>query len=206
MRYAPEFFNRADVEEARGVILTPGGGMGTEERWVKETDWLAQRIFFPGRGLVIDYGCGIGRVSKVLNRPVLGVDISVFMLRHAVEYVNRTDFVGALPDAFKAMVDAGLRADGAIAIWSLQHVHDLEKAIYVLMTGIKPGGLFWLLDLCLRNVPAMDKNGDLTMLNDRKDVLAQIEPWCTFEDAQKLDIWPEDPGTETFLRRFRRRG
>ena len=110
IRYAPEFFNRATEEEARKVILSPGGGLTVEQRWEIETKWLAERLVFPDGGIVIDYGCGIGRVSKALRRPMLGVDISFDMLRMAASYVNRTDFAGVSPAAFRVLVEAGLRA------------------------------------------------------------------------------------------------
>jgi SAM-dependent methyltransferase len=203
MRYAPEFFNRTTFDEARAVVLTPGGGMGTDERWKVETDWLAERIRIPGDGLIVDYGCGVGRVSKLFERPTLGVDISFYMLRHAETYVNRKNFAAVSPEAFDAMVDAGLRADGAFAIWSLQHVLDLEKTVRTLMTGIAPGGWFWLLDLCERNVPAMD-GGRLVMMNDRKDVLDLIRPWCELVSEEPLDIWRETPRNGGVLRLFTR--
>ena len=204
-RYAPEFFNRTTFESAQSVSLTPGGGMGTAERWEKETAWLAKRIFFPGGDLVIDYGCGTGRVSKLFNRPVIGVDISPTMRSYALEYVNRTTFATVTPQCFRAMVAAGMRADGAMAIWAFQHVDEIEATVHVLMTGIKPKGLFWLLDLCERNVPALDKDGKLIMINDRKDMLSMLESWCDLEKEEKLDIWPEEPANGGYLRRFRRR-
>lgn len=203
MRYAPEFFNRATLDEARGVILTPGGGMGVDERWQKETPWLGERIKIPGDGIIVDYGCGIGRVSKLFSRPTIGVDISPYMLRHATTYVNRKNFAGVSPEAFEAMVDAGLRVEGAFSIWALQHVLDLERAVMTLMRGIRKGGRFWLLDLCERHVPCM-QGDSLIMANDKKQLLPMIEAWCRLESEEPLAIWRDQPSNGGTLRLFTR--
>jgi len=60
--YTPEIFDVRDIDEARRIILTAESGTTTDERWTKETPWLADRILehFPltERHVVIDFGCG----------------------------------------------------------------------------------------------------------------------------------------------------
>jgi hypothetical protein len=103
------------------------------------------------------------------------------------------------------MVAAGLRADGGFAVWALQHVLDLDRTVTALMTGIKSGGRFWLLDLCERHVPGTD--GDkLIMMDDRKNLLDLIHPWCGLESEEPLIIWRDQPRNGGVLRLFRRRG
>ena len=42
--YTPAIFDVRDVDEARRIILTAEAGTTTDERWAKETPWLADRI------------------------------------------------------------------------------------------------------------------------------------------------------------------
>lgn len=205
IRYYPEFFNQRTVDDAKSVILTAGGGLDVEQRWKVETDWLKQRIGIQDGGVVVDYGCGIGRVAKMLDRPVLGVDLSIIMLQYAVEYVGRKDFVAASPIAFRELVHSGFRASGAVAIWSLQHVADLYETVEVLMTGLQAGAPLYVLDLFERHVPGM-QGDEFVMVNDGRDLSQALEPWCELERKTVLDVWPEhmdNPGT---LCKFRRRG
>lgn len=205
MRYAPEFFNRHSLVEMRGVILSPNGGLTVDERWDIETKWLAERIKFPETGVVIDYGCGIGRMSAAIQRPVIGVDISLPMLMQAVAYVNRQDFMPVSPSALRELVLSGFRSSGAMAIWSLQHVHDLPETIEILMTGLRPGAPFWMLDLCERHIPAAKEDGELCMVDDGSDVLKALVHWCVVETAEKLDVWKEPLANPGWLYKFTRR-
>jgi SAM-dependent methyltransferase len=207
-RYAPEFFNRTTVEEMRGVILSPYGGLSVEERWKVETPWLAERIKFDSiqsdSGVVIDYGCGIGRMSKAIERPCIGVDISLPMLLQAVAYVGRQDFVPVAPMGLRLLVRAGFKARGAMAIWSLQHIPMLADAVECLMEALPEGRPFWLVDLCERAIPV--KTGEeFGMADDGRSVMAALEPWCDLESREPLDVWREDPGNKGALYRFRRK-
>ena len=73
--------------QAKNIILTPEGGTTTDGRWEKETEFLQQDIgeFLnpTEQMLILDYGCGIGRLAKELINNhacrVLGVDISASM-------------------------------------------------------------------------------------------------------------------------------
>jgi hypothetical protein len=68
--YAPEVFDVRDLDEARRIILTPESGTTTDARWAAETPWLADRILerFPltEQHVVIDFGCGLGRMARAL--------------------------------------------------------------------------------------------------------------------------------------------
>ena len=94
-QYAPTTFDRLTLEEAARACITEGGGLSMEERWEKETRWLMDRVSFD-RGVVIDYGCGVGRMAKsILDSGavgVVGVDHSPTMRKFAVEYVDSINF------------------------------------------------------------------------------------------------------------------
>lgn len=205
--YAPEFFNRGSFQEAQAVIVTAGGGLSVEERWKIETAWLAERIKFPDDGIVIDYGCGAGRVAKAVGRPVLGVDISLDMLIYATQYVGRVDFLPTSPVGLELLVRSGFRASGAMAVWSLQHVADVQGTVDLLMSALRPGAPFWMLDLCERHIPATRKGDNLVMvmINDGKSVLDALAPWCVEESCETLDVWKEEVANPGTLRKFTRK-
>ncbi len=149
--YAPEVFDVRDRDEARRIILTPEAGTTTDERWAKETPWLADRILerFPltEQHVVIDFGCGIGRMARALIERtrcwVIGVDMSPGMQHLAPDYVQSPKFAVVSPQMLDLMTARGFRAELAIAIWVLQHVAradvDLERLRRVLAEG---GGMF----------------------------------------------------------------
>ena len=68
--YLSNFFEVGNVEEAKQKILTPENGFSTEERWQTETTPLANMLLnkleISEGDTVVDYGCGIGRISKYL--------------------------------------------------------------------------------------------------------------------------------------------
>ena len=67
--YYPEIFDAHTMGHARAIILT-GEGSTTAERWQVETPWLGDQISslieITPDTLLVDYGCGIGRVAKEL--------------------------------------------------------------------------------------------------------------------------------------------
>lgn len=202
-RYFPEFFNTTNVQDAKCVILTPFDGHTVERRWTEETAWLADRIRFDDDvGLVIDYGCGIGRLAKVIKNPVLGVDISPTMRAQAIGYVERDEFAAVSPTMLETLSTGGLKASGAIAIWALQHVADPERSISGLMNALVPGSPFWLLDLLERRVPCLTSSGDVIYATDNRPILPIIDRWCLFESAEHFSLHRHE---YVELRKYRKR-
>lgn len=146
--YAPETFQIENLEQAKSIILTPEGAASTEERWEKETPYLRDEILKflePAKDtLLLDYGCGVGRMAKALidisGCTVIGVDISQPMRQLAPGYVNSPNFTMCAADALRRMTESGLQVDCAIAIWILQHCPDVEAEIATIKTALKPGG------------------------------------------------------------------
>ncbi len=146
--YTPAIFDVRDVDEARRIILTAEAGTTTDERWAKETPWLAERILdrFPltDRHVVIDFGCGLGRMAKVLIERtrcwVVGVDMSQGMRQLAPGYVQSGKFAAVSPPMLDLMIARGFRAELAIAIWVLQHVAEPDADVRRLQRVLVPGG------------------------------------------------------------------
>ncbi len=101
LQYNPRIFDVNTIDDAKKIILTPEAGMATNERWEKETPFLKKDIsdFFKNltkESVIVDFGCGIGRVSKeiidAIGCKVIGIDISQSMRQLAIKYVNNLTF------------------------------------------------------------------------------------------------------------------
>ncbi len=83
LTYNPEIFSVPKLSQAKNIILTAESST-TEERWKTETPMLSALIAAQNQigpdTVVLDYGCGIGRMAKELitrhGCRVIGVDIS----------------------------------------------------------------------------------------------------------------------------------
>jgi hypothetical protein len=68
--YNADLFEVTDFEHAREVILTPEIGRTPSERWERETPYLAsfiaEHLKLDARSVLLDYGCGVGRLPKEL--------------------------------------------------------------------------------------------------------------------------------------------
>ena len=149
--YKPEIFDVTSLELAKGWILTPEEGISTEERWLKETPWTAQAFIdqcgVKPNQVIIDYGCGVGRLAKeVLRRidvQIIGVDISANMMKMATEYVSDPRFSVVHRDLFIEQVDTGhIRAHHGYAVYVLQHAFDPAQDIRTLSKAVD--NLFFL--------------------------------------------------------------
>ena len=165
-RYNPGIFSVNTIDEAKRIILTKESQDGPEERWRKETPAIMSILknewsLCPGK-VIVDYGCGIGRISKELCNlgcHVIGVDISPEMRKLAVEYVDDINrFLVVSPEQFKDMISRGLQADYACAIWVLQHCLYPEDDLNTIKNSLKwRGGLFVVNNKFSRAVPVRDR-------------------------------------------------
>jgi SAM-dependent methyltransferase len=175
--YNPEIFDVGNIDQARQIILT-GEGSTTDERWVSETPWLADEISnsmpITPDSILIDYGCGIGRMSKELidryGCRVVGVDISDNMRALAIDYVRSDRFMSCSPMMLDALVERGFQADAGIAIWVLQHCLKPAEDIERLHRTLKPGAEFFLLNNMYRAVPTREK----AWVNDGLDIKTMV--------------------------------
>jgi SAM-dependent methyltransferase len=207
--YAPEVFNTASLEEARNIILMPdpSSDLTTDKRWRDETEWLMTRMSFPEDALVIDYGCGIGRVARCLDHPVLGVDISWTMRSMAASELRDRQFGVMPPGVLLALAINGLRAQGAIAAWVLQHVAEPEKDIALLAHVLVPGSPFWILNADSRLVPFREgpEGNYIDWGNDQVDLMPILDRSFALDWEEDLPPALRPYGDHASLRRFIRR-
>ena len=177
--YYPAIFETPDLEQAKAIILTEEGpDATTAARWERETPYVLElirgRIPLRPDTLVLDYGCGIGRVAKVLIEAtgcrVIGVDISASMRRQAIDYVGSDRFMVASPGQFDGLAAAGLRVQAAIAIWVLQHCMSPAEDIARIRTSLSPDGQVFVLNMPKRAVPAVTADLQFTWVPDTVDV------------------------------------
>ncbi|QNM96179.1 class I SAM-dependent methyltransferase [Chitinimonas koreensis] len=207
--YSDAVFHVNNLEEARRIILTPERGLDTDSRWASETPWLRDQMVaaFPEHGFVLDFGCGVGRLAKAWldARPagrVLGVDLSREMRQLAPGYVEHDRFAACAPGFFQALLADGLRFDGAVACWIIQHVFDPAGEIERLHAALKPGGRLMVVNNNRRAVPT-----DRGWVDDGFDVAAALAARFEVEALGRLpvDASSEHISSNTFIGVYRRR-
>ena len=171
--YTPGIFETPDLAAAQAIILTPEPGTTTEERWRLETpylaDQMASRLDLNVNSLVLDYGCGIGRLSKALIERtgcfVIGVDIAQRMREMAQAYVASPRFMVVAPAGLDALTERGLQADFGFASWVLQHCLEVERDVERIAGALGPMARFFMVNNLGRAVPT-----DHGWVNDGKSV------------------------------------
>ena len=160
-QYTDAVFRVNNLDEAKRIILTPERGLDTDTRWQAETPYLADQLhawFAQGAPLVLDFGCGVGRLSKAWlekrqESRVIGVDISTGMRQLAPGYVESDHFSAVSPTLFDALLANGVRFDGIIASWIIQHCQSAEQEITRLQHALRPGGRLMVVNTVRRAVP-----------------------------------------------------
>lgn len=156
--YDPTIFDQLNLESAKMIVLTQENDVSTEVRWQTETPWLIGLItkHIAQQGLVLDYGCGVGRLSGPLvaqGYRVIGVDTSSEMRQHATAQVNGERFLAVTPALLDQLGNVGLEVDAVLAIWVLQHCAFLEDEIARIARMLKKGGIIAVADMKHRAVP-----------------------------------------------------
>lgn len=162
VEYNPGVFAVASIEQAMEIILTPEDS-STEQRWRTETPYLAgliaESIELTTDSLVLDYGCGIGRMAKALISAfgcrVVGVDISLSMRALAHIYVDSDRFFSCSPEMIDYMGAREWRFDAAISIWVLQHCLAPQVDIARIKHSLKPEAALFIANGEQRAVPTL---------------------------------------------------
>jgi SAM-dependent methyltransferase len=191
VQYHPQVFDADDVQRAKEIILTSEGpGADTDRRWEIETPYvielMSKRFILLPETVVLDYGCGIGRIAKAMIEAfgcsVIGVDISRNMRRLAEDYVDSERFVAVAPTQFDTMVRAGLRVQAAIAIWVLQHCLVPVEDIACIKRSVLANGRVFVLNMPKRAVPAkVAENNQFVWVPDDVDVAALLRSAFTVQ-------------------------
>lgn len=187
MNYFFSAFDVHSLEQAKSVVLSPDSNQPF--KFQEETDflvnWVGHNLRVNQHTRVLDYGCGMGRVSRALIErfqcPVIGLDISQTMLMYAMIYINQ---IGK-HDLFHATTQyhSADSVDLVLAILSLQHAKDPRAEIDNIVNVLRPQGRLVLVNAKQRFVPAgVDAHGFVIWHDDGFDVSAYCE--CVMSKTQ----------------------
>ena len=96
-------FKPANIDDGKHAVVGNCNGISAEERWETETPLFAKAILSNLHGnTILDYGCGIGRITKELitqnnSVEITGVDASQDMLQLATDYISDNRFTAMFP-------------------------------------------------------------------------------------------------------------
>ena len=175
--YDPRVFNVNDIAQAMAIIMTPEGST-TADRWENETpylaDLIAEEFSITADSLLLDYGCGIGRMSHELikrhNCRIVGVDISPSMRALSVVYTRTDRFMSCSHEMLEGLVARGLRFDAALAIWVLQHCATPAQDMARIRAALKPGGDLYAVNGNVRSIPTTE----MGWVNDGLDIRSML--------------------------------
>jgi SAM-dependent methyltransferase len=210
--YNPQVFDVANLQHAKQIILTPEGG-STVERWAKETPYLVNWIvenapWLAPNHVVLDYGCGVGRIAKGLIEKtgcrVVGVDISASMRALAHAYVEHPNFLSCDPSMLPYL---NVKFSAGYAVWVLQHCEKPQEDIKLINENMGFNAPFFLVNNIHRAVPAnVIKTKEYRWLSDGLDIDQLVcEGGFIGEERSVLapEVCPPGLSENTFKRVYR---
>jgi SAM-dependent methyltransferase len=159
--FSDQIFNVSNLAEAKRIILTQESNLTPDQRWLQETPHLVNLIItnidLNPNSLVLDFGCGVGRLPKELishsGCRCVGVDTSDSMLSLSVAYCCSDRYLACRPAMLKYLK---LSFDLTLSIWALQHVHHLQQEIDTISNGLRPGGKLFIVNEKRRVLPTAE--------------------------------------------------
>jgi len=209
--YDPSRFDVESMVHAQEIILTDEANLDTAYRWETEGPYL-DREFFSKFNLnehskVLDYGCGIGRLSKLLIQKygcwVIGADISPSMRALSMNYVNSDRFAVTHPNF---LMHTDLQCDLALSIWVLQHCLYPKEDIENIKRNMKDDGQLFVVNNIRRVVPITTHfDGKPNWGDDKINMKELLAEHFTVETINKLDpaVVTEDAARRTFVGTYR---
>ena len=179
MTYLYDAFNPTDFESAKNICITPDSN--NRYKFDDETNFLIK--FLNDRGMlftrphVLDFGCGMGRISRELANVgcrVVGMDSSILMLEVAQGYVNSKKFTPIInTTTFPFQIKPEF--DLVICSFVLQHTEDPIKEIKFLKSVMKDDATLVLVNEPYRLVPmGMDKDRFVEWKDDKVDIDQEV--------------------------------
>lgn len=186
MAYVKEVFDPVTLDNAKNIVLSDDPN--NPNKFITETNQLVNVILdtwlIAENTLILDFGCGMGRISKQLidraNCSIIGLDQSLVMLQHATQYVNNSKFTPVQQYNEVNSIDV------VLSILVLQHVEYPLDAIQNIYNIIKPGGYFILVNEPVRLVPSeLTDDGWIIWNNDNVDIHSLVA--SKFKEVARSD-------------------
>lgn len=131
------------------MVVGDSNGTPMEVRYQEETPLFARKILGLLRStpnVIVDYGCGCGRISKEIlkqnpGQQILGIEPSLEMRELAMENIEDGNFICVDINECKSYIFA----DVVVLVFVLQHVPAIEirDTITRIYGYLKPGGLLF---------------------------------------------------------------
>jgi SAM-dependent methyltransferase len=180
MRYIKEVFMPQTLDAAKHVALSSDENdiFKFENETACLIDLMTAKDLVRADSRVLDFGCGMGRVSKALIQKfgctVVGTDMSPNMRYFATAYVNDPRFIALeYPEGV---------FDLALAVLVLQHVEDPHGEVARIGAAVKSGGTLVLVNEHKRFVPSdVDAQGFVVWNDDGVDIRALLSEYFTHE-------------------------
>ena len=180
MKYNPNLFTPLDLNHAKDIVITPDPVDPNKfENFTNEAiKIITNANIINETSCVVDFGCGMGRMSKAIidtfNCEVIGVDINLSMLKLATMYVeNSNKFVTCNE------VDKDNSIDVCLAMFVIQHVLDPKLEIKKIVDILKPNGYLVLLnEPNVRLVPGgQAEDSSIIWFTDGFDIYPEVEKY-----------------------------
>lgn len=114
-----------------------------QEPVLSTENWLVPQIVKLMRpGIIVDIGCGTGRVAERLvnlGRKVIAVDHSIGMLQKTVTKINSDLLVPLYADARELPLQSA-SCDGVVCSGVLHHIQDWQQVLDEIARVLRPGG------------------------------------------------------------------
>jgi trans-aconitate 2-methyltransferase len=150
---------------------------GPQEQWAAE---IIARMNLRGDEVVLDAGCGSGRVTRLLRASVpqgrvIGVDASPSMIDNAREALAGEPGIDLYCENLLAL-DLPETVDAIFSCAVFHHITDHERLFASLRSALLPGG---------RLVAQCGGEGNIAEFRDAADSVATMPPWDEyFADMQ----------------------
>jgi 2-polyprenyl-3-methyl-5-hydroxy-6-metoxy-1,4-benzoquinol methylase len=181
--YFKEVFSPPSFHEALNVCVTidPNDPAKVENETRFLLDFLKHNFLISPTTNVMDFGCGVGRVSKsiidIVGCTVVGIDISESMINNAIQYVGSEKFI---PVLYRKGINISNKPkfDLTIASLVLQHVEDPSTDIKFISDTMVPGGTLVLVNEEVRFVPrGVDEQGFVVWEDDGFNIHQEVSKY-----------------------------
>lgn len=198
--YNKDFFIPKSFDHAKRIVLGYGN-VEASEKWEVETTWIKdlfiEKKFIDENSIVLDWGVGVGRLSKMLidtfDCKVIGVDINNEMLSYAKDYVASEKFTGILSDDLYKL---DKKCTHVIAVWALQHNILVKQDIKKIYDATTDNAKMFIFENILPALPSKDKEFPWMLLQSdyskSKTISPYLQHYTRYFDIKEKGIFPPE--------------